>query len=113
MMVPTEAEEEAFAFLASASTLDVPTPRVFPPFLKQLHLPSAPYPDPEELLDPEMSAVYKQCVSTLRDSWYMCQYNAGTGLPGAAAWIIWMTDRFRDVKGLLEEGRRRLLDTLR
>ncbi|KAI3602383.1 c6 transcription [Moniliophthora roreri] len=99
-IVPTEAEEEAFASSSSASTSSPPIPRMFPPFLKQLHLPSAPYPDPEELLDPEVSAVYKQCISALRDSWYICQYHPGTGLSGTAAWIIRMTDRFQGMLAL-------------
>ncbi|KAK7043184.1 hypothetical protein VNI00_008538 [Paramarasmius palmivorus] len=96
---PTEEQEEE-----SPSSLDL---RIFPRFLKHLHLPNSPYsnPDPEEVRDLEISAVYQESVNRLRYSWYTSQ-RAETGF-GAATWVITMSDRFREF--LVVERRPRAL----
>ncbi|KAK7043244.1 hypothetical protein VNI00_008598 [Paramarasmius palmivorus] len=103
-IVPTEAEEDVW-LAEGASTPS----RRFPGFLKQLHLPTSSYPDSDEVLDPEISDTYKDAISKLRDSWYMCQ-RPGVELAGTVSWIIRMTDRFREL--LVVERRQRALVVL-
>ncbi|KAK7043191.1 hypothetical protein VNI00_008545 [Paramarasmius palmivorus] len=103
-IVPTEAEEEESA-LGSGM-------RVFPRCLKYLHLPQSAYrwPNAEEVSDPKVSMVYQAATSTLREQWYISQFNSDTGLVSATAWIFLMSDAFREY--LVAERRPRALVVL-
>ncbi|KAK7043243.1 hypothetical protein VNI00_008597 [Paramarasmius palmivorus] len=81
-------------------------PNRFPRFLKTLHLPISPYPDPEEVLDPVISDAYKEAIAALHNSWYLTQ-RPGYEVVGAIAWMVRMTDQFRTM--LVVEKRQRAL----
>ncbi|KAK7040087.1 hypothetical protein VNI00_009892 [Paramarasmius palmivorus] len=107
-IVPSEAEEDIWLAQAALTATSSP-PRRFPRFLTQIHLPLLSYPDPEEVLDQEISDTYKEAIFMLRDSWYICQ-RPGVELAGAVSWILRVTDRFREL--LVVERRQRALVVL-
>ncbi|KAK7043246.1 hypothetical protein VNI00_008600 [Paramarasmius palmivorus] len=84
--------------------------RLFPPALKDLHLPTSTWPDPEEVSDPDISVIYQESISRLRASWYMSQIRRDAGLVGASSWIVSISDAFRDL--LVLQNRPRALVVL-
>ncbi|KAL0573941.1 hypothetical protein V5O48_008010 [Marasmius crinis-equi] len=80
----------------------------FPQSLHTIYLPDSdfPWPDPDEVRDPDVSKVYKQVTESLFDSWYLIQ-RPGYELTAAAAWCVRFSEKFYQF--LVVERRQRAL----
>ncbi|KAF9024923.1 hypothetical protein BDZ89DRAFT_1161981 [Hymenopellis radicata] len=68
----------------------------FPPSLSSIHLPTSGAPDPEEVRDPLVSAMYERAVRYLRRTWVASLYPEHHK-QAAALWFIFMPDTFMNL----------------